>query len=130
MNQKQYCTQQLQNLAREVSQQAPFAEANKELPLTESDQRFIDTLKRLADPSTPHDESYFEQGQWLIGQSVANQAHITALIPRDLFWYFGGDCLHYMPDEEISKFQQLEEACYDKESNDYQEERARIFGLH
>lgn len=29
--------------------------------------------------------------------------------PRQLLWFFGGDCLHYMADEEIAEFQQLEE---------------------
>lgn len=130
MNQKQYCTQQLQNLAQEVSKQAPFAEANEELPLSESDQRFIDTLTYLADEKHSHDEEFFQKGQWFIAQCVANQAHVTTLIPRDLFWYFGGDCLHFMPDEEISQFQQLDEACYASEDIDYQEERSRIWGLH
>lgn len=129
MNQKQYCTQQLQRLAQEVSEQAPFSQANEELPLSESDQRFIDTLIYLANEECPHDEQFFEQGQWLVAQTVANQGHITQLIPRDLFWYFAGDCLHFMPDEEISKFQQLDEACFADQNSDYQQERNNIFGL-
>jgi hypothetical protein len=31
------------------------------------------------------------------------------MVPRDLLWFFGGDCLHYMPDEEIGLFQELDE---------------------
>jgi hypothetical protein len=29
--------------------------------------------------------------------------------PRQLLWFLGGDCLHYMPDEEIALYQQLED---------------------
>lgn len=129
MNQKQYCTQQLQRLAQEVSQQPPFSQANQELPLSESDQRFLDTLTHLSTEECPHDEQFFEHGQWLIAQVVANQGHITQLIPRDLFWYFAGDCLHFMPDEEIRKFQQVDEACFESANGDYSQERAKVFGL-
>jgi len=39
-------------------------------------------------------------------------------VPRDLLWFFGGDCLHFMPDDEIAVFQQLEERRYEAEQND------------
>jgi hypothetical protein len=29
--------------------------------------------------------------------------------PRDLLWYLGADCLHFMPDEEIEQFNALDE---------------------
>ena len=29
--------------------------------------------------------------------------------PRDLLWYLGADCLHFMPDEEIDQFNALDE---------------------
>lgn len=36
-------------------------------------------------------------------------------MPRDLLWFFGGDCLHFMPDEELSLYQATEERRYECE---------------
>jgi hypothetical protein len=33
----------------------------------------------------------------------------TPTFPRELLWFLGGECLHYMPDEEIALHQQLEQ---------------------
>jgi hypothetical protein len=56
------------------------------------------------------------------------------ILPRDLLWFFGGDCLHYMPDEEIRIFQELDEQRENaKENNEifsYENARLRSMGLH
>ena len=57
-------------------------------------------------------------GQDLICQVFHRYPQIAHLVPRDLLWFFGGDCLHFMPDEEIAVFQQLEERRYEAEQND------------
>jgi hypothetical protein len=57
-------------------------------------------------------------GQELLCQVITRYPQIAHLVPRDLLWFFGGDCLHYMPDEEISLYQQLEERRYYAEEND------------
>ena len=57
-------------------------------------------------------------GQDMICQVFHRYPQIAHLVPRDLLWYFGGDCLHFMPDEEIEIFQQLEERRYEAEQND------------
>ena len=31
------------------------------------------------------------------------------VIERELFWFFGGECLHYLTDEEITQFQRIDE---------------------
>lgn len=48
-------------------------------------------------------------GQDLLSQVFQRYPQIAHLIPRDLLWFFGGDCLHFMPDEEIDLYQQLDE---------------------
>lgn len=48
-------------------------------------------------------------GQDLICQVFHRYPQVAHLVPRDLLWFFGGDCLHYMPDEEISLYQELDE---------------------
>lgn len=49
-------------------------------------------------------------GQELITQIFHRYPQIAHLIPRDLLWFFGGDCLHFMPDEEIALYQAKEES--------------------
>ena len=128
MNQLQYCQQQLSSLYQQLKDQPAFQQDS----LDDNGLKFIQTLESLC--QGPQGEDYYEQGQWLISQAVANFPQLTPIIPRDLFWHFGGDCLHYMPDEEIAQFQALEEALYqqspDPAQANYQEERAKVFGLH
>ncbi len=48
-------------------------------------------------------------GQEIISQVFQRYPQIAHQVPRDLLWFFGGECLHYMPDEEIELYQQLED---------------------
>lgn len=57
-------------------------------------------------------------GQDMICQVFHRYPQIAHLVPRDLLWFFGGDCLHFMPDEEIVIFQALEERRFEAEQND------------
>ena len=43
-------------------------------------------------------------------------ADLTPLFPRDILFFLGGDCLHYMPDEEIQAYQAPDELRYSAES--------------
>ncbi len=99
----------------------------------QEDQTLIEQLAQLSSASAI-DEGFIATGQQAICRIVAAYPHLAPQTPRDLFWLFGGDCLHYMPDEEIEKYQRLDELRFDAEDNntefDYEGERARILGLH
>lgn len=74
---------------------------------------------------------YPEKGQALLSRVVAHFPAFTPHVQRDLFWFFGGDCLHFLADDEIEKFQTLEERYYDSgEQADYGDLRAQVFGMH
>lgn len=74
-------------------------------------ERFDELLMVLRDvPDERH------MGQELICQIFHRYPQIAHLVPRDLLWFFGGDCLHFMPDEEIDLFQALEERRYEAET--------------
>lgn len=74
---------------------------------------------------------YLELGQRLVSRLVSHFPAFTPHIPRELLWFFGGDCLHYLADDEIEKFQLLEERYYEAGENaDYSDLRAQAFGLH
>ena len=116
----------------------PFDDVNinekESSDLQEDDTECSDTLyaQRLQQLQTdPTQDNTKDIGQWLITTAVAKYAHIVPLIPRDLFWYFGGDCMHFLGDEEITSFQHLDEEFYsaDPECN-YFELRSKLLGLH
>ncbi len=115
-------------------------------------QRFDETLAAFLEKTPDHDpqscaealalleetrtamaqrEDYPELGQRLLSRVVAHFPAFTPHVQRDLFWFFGGDCLHYLGDDEIEKFQRLEERYFDSdEQADYADLRAQVFGLH
>lgn len=80
----------------------------QELPEPHEHELFVQRFGELVDEfAQRHDERY--DGQELFGQIFQRYPQLAPQIPRDLLWFFGGECLHFMPDEEIEQFQQLEE---------------------
>lgn len=77
-------------------------------------ERFDELLTLL--PQDPLQSQYL--GQDLICQVIQRYPQIAHLVPRDLLWFFGGDCLHFMPDEELNLYQTLEERRYEAQQND------------
>mgnify|MGYP003625966757 CR=1 FL=1 len=51
----------------------------------------------------------YEDTPGLISRLFTTYTDFAPTFPRQLLWFFGGDCLHYMPDEEIAVFQALED---------------------
>ncbi len=76
--------------------------------LDELQSQFLEKLDDILSKSTSHDDT-LSAGQWLLTKIVAHFQNIMPLVPRDLFWYFGGECLHFLGDEEIEIFQQADE---------------------
>ncbi|MDN5517338.1 dehydrogenase [Ectopseudomonas composti] len=77
-------------------------------------ERYDELLAEL--PLDPVSSQYL--GQDLISQVFHRYPQIAHLVPRDLLWFFGGDCLHFMPDEEIALYQALDERRFEAEEND------------
>lgn len=76
----------------------------------------IETLRYDEQNDSPPEEdqtSARATGQWMLCRIVADYPHLMPSVPRDLFWYFGGDCMHYLSDEEIRFFQGVDEAFHD-----------------
>jgi hypothetical protein len=119
----------IQELLNHCQNQLPFASEN----LSETDNEFIEKLIELTHFKSTN-EDYFFTGQQLIVQIVGSYPHITPLASRDLFWYFGGDCLHFMSDEEMDLYNQIDEMIYESEKNgttlNYSEAKAKAFKLH
>ncbi|HLD67330.1 MAG TPA: PA2817 family protein [Pseudomonas sp.] len=77
-------------------------------------ERFDELLDEL--PRDPEGSLYL--GQDMLSQVFHRYPQIAHLVPRDLLWFFGGDCLHFMPDEEIALFQELDERRFAALEND------------
>ncbi|MFJ5297032.1 PA2817 family protein [Pseudomonas sp. NPDC088368] len=84
----------------------------------ESHALFIERYDELLGllPVEPIESQYL--GQDLLCQVIQRYPQIAHLVPRDLLWYFGGDCLHFMPDDEIDLYTALEERRFEAEENE------------
>lgn len=111
----------LRQLAEHINSTAPFN--GGELDELQAD--FVEKLSAILDSSTAP-ATQIELGQWVLSQIVSNYQSIMPAVPRSLFWYFGGECMHYLGDEEIELFQKLEESYHeglaaDTEATDYEQ---------
>jgi len=120
----------LKRLVALVEQTEPFTTS----PMAESDEEFFHSLIRLTQDMENHEGDYLYQGQQVLSRIVSAYPHITPVIPRDLFWHFSGDCLHFMPDDEIERFQQLDDLRFEAEAKDqpfdWEQAKASVFKLH
>lgn len=76
---------------------------------------FIERFDELLADLPRQTEAAMSTGQEIMVQIFHRYPQIAHLIPRDLLWFFAGDCLHYMPDEEIALYQELDERRFDAE---------------
>ncbi len=75
----------------------------------------------------------YEQGPVLVSRLFSGCPHLAPLFPRELLWFIGGDCLHFLADDELAQFQQLDEmraeAAARGERLDYHGERGKLLKL-
>jgi hypothetical protein len=57
----------------------------------------------------PSSDDFYDKGPDLVSRLFDTYPEFAPTFSRQLLWFFGGNCLHYMADEEIAEFQQLEE---------------------
>jgi hypothetical protein len=103
----------LRQFKKNINQDRPYCSNIDEL--SENDEQFISTLDKMCVAEAYSDE-ISEQGQWLVAQIVNGHNHLLISLSRDLLWFFGGSCLHFMPDHEIDFYQQLDELRFATES--------------
>lgn len=104
-------------LAAKICNTPPFNDTSPE----EQEAVFLEKLSSIDQKNFCTDDT-LTTGQWLIAKIVSCYPHITPETPRDLFWYFGGECLHFLGDEEIQYFQNIDEAYHDSANNSKDEE--------
>ncbi|MEZ5573292.1 MAG: PA2817 family protein [Halioglobus sp.] len=126
MNDKQY-REHCQALLADFSEtlMVRTAQLPEDHPLRELAEGFA-TLTRDSD-------AIYRLGPELTARLFDTYPEFAPTFPRQLLWFFGGDCLHYMADEEIGQFQQLEElrlaAASRGETFNWQASRAKLLNL-
>lgn len=94
-----HCREQLQEFARTLQQRTQHLPEN-------------DSLRELAASFVALCEDpvdVYADGPALVSRLFTTYPDFAPTFPRELLWFFAGECLHYMPDEEIELFQRLDE---------------------
>lgn len=117
--------QLLADLYQTCMEQAPFNQPQA----SDTDKEIIQGLKTLSS-STAISDAFQHLGQSILTRIIANYPHITAGISRDLLWFFAGDCLHFMGDDEIALYQQIDELLHENPGLQYMDAKTQVFQLH
>ncbi len=92
-----------------------------------------DPLRELAlaiDKAGDNPDNLYQDGPALISRLFTLYPDFAPTFPRELLWFLGGECLHFMPDEEIALYQRLDDARHEAaergEVIDFEAARARL----
>ncbi len=70
-------------------------------------QELIETLTHACEALDKHNDWQLAQN-WFFS-FIGHHPQLTPIVPRSLLWFLGGDCLHFLGDDEIAYFQSLED---------------------
>jgi len=94
-----HCREQLREFARTMQQRTGH------LPEEDSLRELAAAFATLCDDGA----DLYGDGPALVSRLFTTYPDFAPTFPRELLWFLAGECLHYMPDEEIALFQQLDE---------------------
>jgi len=81
-------------------------------------EELLDLFNEVVNAYEQHAFEAFELGQTLMTRVIAAFPQALPLLSRDLLWLFGGDCIHFLGDDEIAQYQTLDEARHQQEAQD------------
>ncbi|WP_116365033.1 PA2817 family protein [Parahaliea mediterranea] len=55
-------------------------------------------------------DALYQAGPELVARLFTGFPEFAPTVPRELLWFLGGECLHYLTDEEIAAYQEIDEA--------------------
>lgn len=94
-----YCHQQLRDFADTM------VKRTEHLPQDDALRELAAAFAGLAEGG----RDIYVDGPGLVSRLFTTYPDFAPTFPRDLLWFMAGECLHYMPDEEIAIYQQLDE---------------------
>jgi len=114
----------LKDFLKSLKQGFPFDQQT----LDENDASFLVQLENVIELLEKHDVDATFEGQNWLSRLFRNYPTFAPHLGREVLWYFGGEALHFMPDEEIAKFQQLDDQLAEAgEDFDYLAAKQAIF---
>lgn len=75
----------------------------------EDGQRLLASLERLLEQLQQLAPDYEQQGRDVLLRLQSQWPDLWREVDRELLWFFGGDCLHFLSDEEIQGFQERDD---------------------
>ena len=76
----------------------------------ETGERFLARFECLLEGLMRGSTDYEFDGREVITTVQLHYPELWAALDRRLLWFFGGDCLHFLDDEEIDAFQREDDA--------------------
>jgi hypothetical protein len=98
MDEKAYLEQRLAQLRGFADE---FERRTRELPEEDSLRELALAFSRLA----AGEGDRYVDGPPLVTRLFTTYPDFAPTFPRELLWFFGGECLHFMPDGEIREFE-------------------------
>lgn len=107
----QYTISLLNDLHQRIQEHDPF---NRE-HLAEEEQDFIEKLEALCDTAPQPSPDFLFDAQELMGRFIRCYPNLVPLMRRELLFFVGGECLHFLGDEELALYQEVDEQLYEQE---------------
>lgn len=85
--------------------QERLIKANQQMPDMVSEE-LLNNLAAAVNALTEQQAQAYDQAQDTIAQMAQYYPQLVPAIDRKLLWLLGGNCLHFLTDEEINQFQQ------------------------
>ncbi len=109
----QYILESFTELKKRMLEHAPFDVE----PLAEEEADFLQKWQELLKEAESLSADYLFNAQELLARLIRCYPNLTTLIRRELLWFVGGECLHFLGDEELDLYQNFEEIAYEYEQN-------------
>ena len=101
----QYILDAFADLRQRIVEHAPFNQPD----LAEEELDFLEKWDDLTKNIQGNTHDYSFDAQEILSRFIRCYANLVPLIKRELLWFIGGECLHFLGDEEIALYQQLED---------------------
>lgn len=105
----QYILDAFADLRSRMTEHAPFDQTD----LAEEEIDFLEKWDGLTQLIQDSNHNYTFDAQDILSRFIRCYANLVPLIKRELLWFVGGECLHFLGDEEITMYQHLEERLYE-----------------
>ena len=108
----QYIFDAFTDLRQRIAEHDPFSQSN----LAEEELDFLEKWDSLMNDIQKNTHDYTFHSQEVLSRFIRCYANLVPLIKRELLWFTGGECLHFLGDEEIALYQELEDHLYELDS--------------